>query len=177
MKRCRICNETKPLDAFYRMAEMRDGYRNECKACNLAARAVKYAGDADMQAKARLRAKQWRIDNRQRFEATRKAYIASGRYSASSRRSHLKRTFGITVDEYEARLREQGGGCAVCEQPPKPGKSLHVDHDHETGYVRGLLCFKCNAALGQLDDDIPRIERALTYVATKRRVAALRRPL
>ena len=71
--------------------------------------------------------------------------------------------------------RQQGGGCAICGRPPKPGKSLHVDHDHETGYVRGLLCFNCNAALGQLDDDLGRIERALTYVATKRRVAGLRR--
>ena len=174
MKRCRICNETKSFDAFYRMKEIRDGYRNECKACNLAARAAKYASDADMQTRARSRAKQWRIDNRERFEATRKAYVASGRYSASSRRSHLKRTFGMTQDGYEARLREQGGGCAVCGRPPKPGKSLHVDHDHETGRVRGLLCFKCNAALGQLDDDLERIEAALIYVATKRRLAQLR---
>ncbi len=80
----------------------------------------------------------------------------------------------MTQEEYEARLREQGGGCAVCGRPPKPGKSLHVDHDHETGHVRGLLCFKCNAALGQLDDDLERIEAALIYVATKRRLAQLR---
>ena len=86
----------------------------------------------------------------------------------------MKRTFGMTPDEYERRLAQQGGGCAVCGRAPKPGKSLHVDHDHETGYVRGLLCFKCNAALGQLGDDLGRIERALTYVATKRRVAGLR---
>jgi hypothetical protein len=174
MKRCRICHETKPYDAFYAMKGMRDGYRSECKACNLAERAAKYAADPEMQIKARSRAKQWRVENRERFEATRKAYVDSGRYAASLRRSHLKRTFGITQEQYERRLREQGGGCAVCQRPPKPGTSLHVDHDHETGYVRGLLCFKCNAALGQLHDDLDRIERALTYVATKRRVAGLR---
>ena len=89
-------------------------------------------------------------------------------------RSHLRRSFGMTQEEYEARLREQGGGCAVCGRPPKQGKSLHVDHDHETGYVRGLLCFSCNAALGHFHDDIDRIDAALTYVAAKRRVAQLR---
>jgi hypothetical protein len=133
-----------------------------------------YAGDTDMQARARARAKQWRIDNRERFEATRRAYIASGRYSESSRRSHLKRTFGITPEDYALRLQSQGGGCAVCKRPPKPGASLHVDHDHESGYVRGLLCFSCNAALGHFQDDLDRIDAALTYVAAKRRVAKLR---
>ena len=174
MKRCRICNESKPLDAFYAMKGMRDGYRNECKACGLAKRAEKYASDHEMQLRARARAKQWRVENRDRFQATRRAYVESGRYAASSRRSHLKRTFGMTPEEYERRLAQQGGGCAVCGRAPKAGKSLHIDHDHETGYVRGLLCFKCNAALGQLGDDLGRIERALTYVATKRRVAGLR---
>jgi Recombination endonuclease VII len=174
MKRCRICNDLKPFDAFCRMKEMRDGYRNDCKECNLAERAAKYRSDPEMQQRARSRAKQWRIDNREQFQATRRAYVASGRYAASSRKSHLKRTFGITPEEYEARLAEQGGGCAVCGRPPKAGKSLHVDHDHDTGYVRGLLCFSCNAALGHFQDDVERIDAALIYVATKRRVSALR---
>ena len=121
MKRCRICKETKPYDAFYAMKGMRDGYRNECKACNLAERAAKYAADDDMQIRARTRAKQWRIDNNERFQATRRAYIESGRYAASSRRSHLKRTFGITQEQYERRLAQQGGGCAVCGRPPLRG--------------------------------------------------------
>ncbi len=86
----------------------------------------------------------------------------------------MKRTFGITPEEYDGRLAYQGGECALCGRPPKDGKSLHVDHDHDTGYVRGLLCFSCNAALGHLQDDLGRIDAALIYVATKRRVSALR---
>ena len=88
------------------------------------------------------------------------------RISSASTASRLRNT--------TARLAEQGGGCAVCGRPPKEGKSLHVDHDHETGYVRGLLCFSCNAALGHFQDDLDRIDAALIYVATKRRVSALR---
>ena len=175
MKRCRICEETLPYDAFYAMKGMRDGYRNECKACSLAARAAKYASDPEMRRRAQQRVRSWQEDNREQFLAQRARYRAEGRLKAIARRSHLKRTFGITPEDYERRLAQQGGGCAVCARAPKAGKSLHVDHDHETGYVRGLLCFKCNAALGQLDDDLDRIERALTYVATKRRVAGLRR--
>lgn len=52
--------------------------------------------------------------------------------------------FQITLDEYDKILEEQGGGCGICGRPPKPGKSLAVDHDHQTGYIRGLLCFLCN---------------------------------
>jgi Recombination endonuclease VII len=172
MKRCRICNETKPLDAFYAMKGMRDGHRNECKACNLARRKAAYAANPRL---AIERVKRWRRENPELYAEKTRKYRESGRYAEVARRSHLKRTFGITPEDYDRRLAQQGGGCAVCGRAPKPGKSLHVDHDHETGYVRGLLCFKCNAALGQLDDDLGRIERALTYVATKRRVAGLRR--
>jgi hypothetical protein len=53
---------------------------------------------------------------------------------------------GITDDDYEALLAAQGGGCAICGNPPKT-RRLHVDHDHKTGKVRGLLCHRCNRAL------------------------------
>ncbi len=117
----------------------------------------------------------WQQDESRSLRGDPGRYSRRFRLSAlNSRRSHLKRTFGITPEEYEARLAEQGGGCAVCGRAPKAGKSLHVDHDHESGYVRGLLCFSCNAALGHLQDDLGRIDAALVYVATKRRISALR---
>lgn len=53
---------------------------------------------------------------------------------------------GITEAEYDRLLAVQGGGCAICGNPPKT-RRLHVDHDHKTGAVRGLLCFRCNRAL------------------------------
>ena len=53
---------------------------------------------------------------------------------------------GVGDDEYEWMLAEQGGVCAICGSPPK-SRRLHVDHDHKTGAVRGLLCFRCNRAL------------------------------
>lgn len=153
---------------------MRDGYRSECKSCNLAAAAERYDTDDGYRQRMLDRVKRWQQDNPERVVESRTRRRDSGQLKLNSRRSHLKRTFGITPEEYDGRLAEQGGGCAVCGRPPKDGKSLHVDHDHDTGYVRGLLCFSCNAALGHFQDDLDRIDAALIYVATKRRVSALR---
>lgn len=76
----------------------------------------------------------------------------------------IRRKYGISVPEYEALLVAQGGGCALCHRTPKPGRRLAVDHDHETGHVRGLLCTRCNTSIGQLGDTAPALERALAYV-------------
>lgn len=62
----------------------------------------------------------------------------------------LRCKFGITLEEYDEMLEEQGGVCAVCGGTCKTGKALAVDHDHETGKVRGLLCSNCNQAIGKL---------------------------
>lgn len=61
-----------------------------------------------------------------------------------ARRARLEAQFSITPDEYEELLLFQGGGCGICGRPPKEGKRLAVDHDHNSGVVRGLLCFFCN---------------------------------
>jgi len=62
----------------------------------------------------------------------------------AARAARLRTIFNITPDEYDLILEYQGGVCAICKRPPKPGKRLAVDHDHQTGYVRGLLCYPCN---------------------------------
>ncbi len=77
-------------------------------------------------------------------------------------------------------LAEQDGGCAICGRPPRNDIALHVDHEHGTGRIRGLLCFRCNNALGDFEDDHTRLGAALAYLgpvpkddATVARLAAL----
>lgn len=78
----------------------------------------------------------------------------------------LGRRYGITPDDYDRMLAEQGGLCAICRQPERSNRnrSLAVDHNHRTGLVRGLLCSHCNRAIGLLADDPTRLIRALAYL-------------
>jgi len=77
-----------------------------------------------------------------------------------SRHYHLKRRYGIGADEVEALIAAQGGVCAVCGT----AKPEHVDHDHLTGRVRGVLCFNCNGGLGQFRDRVDVLKKAITYL-------------
>lgn len=80
-----------------------------------------------------------------------------------ARRVRLDDIFNITPEEYEAILQAQGGGCGICGKPPRDGKRLAVDHDHKSGFVRGLLCFMCNKrVLGARSADV--IVRTAAYV-------------
>ena len=85
-----------------------------------------------------------------------------------------RRNHGITPAEYDAMLADQEGGCAMCGQPETKRQghggtlmSLAVDHDHDTGEVRGLLCARCNLLLGQVEAAIKEglIEPAMLYLS------------
>jgi hypothetical protein len=87
------------------------------------------------------------------------------RSKAISRRSR----YGITSEQYADMLAVQSGVCAVCAKPPDPNgirsaSRLHVDHDHQTGLVRGLLCLNCNRGIGYFADDPQRLEAAAQYL-------------
>jgi len=82
----------------------------------------------------------------------------------ANRASSLKRHFNLTLEEYAAMNTAQGGTCAICNCPPGD-TPLCVDHCHTTGRVRGLLCRLCNTALGQFQDSMERLARAILYLA------------
>lgn len=92
-------------------------------------------------------------------------------YDQYQRRYRLKKEYGLTLEQYDAMKAAQGGKCAICDrthsqlQPTKiQGDRLHVDHDHKTGKVRGLLCHHCNMVLGHLGDNIERMQTAIRYL-------------
>ena len=161
MKRCKRCGVEKALDEFYRSPGMRDGHRNDCKACNLAGKRQRYLADPGV---VKARVKRWQQENPERLNAYRRARRLEPEVKRRERAGHLKRKYGITVEQYDAMLETQGGGCFICGRPPREEISLHVDHDHSTGKVRGILCFCCNNALADFQEDRLLLQKAADYL-------------
>jgi hypothetical protein len=111
---------------------------------------------------------------RERKQARRKADWADPDRRRKDRDRQFRWKYGITHDEYDQRLADQGGRCAICggtdPRGRKGGELFAVDHDHETGAVRGLLCIPCNSGLGQFGDDPDTMLSAATYVMQTRDV-------
>lgn len=84
-------------------------------------------------------------------------------YHKLHRKSHLNHRYGISIEEYDKLFLAQGGVCALCSEPPTV-RYLSVDHCHRTGTVRGLLCKKCNTALGLFRENIKTLRAAAEYV-------------
>lgn len=104
----------------------------------------------------------WRSRNPEKFRRVGWAY-------------ELRKLYGITVDQYYEMLDAQGGACAICgltnitssgAELIKNGKTtnFHVDHDHTTGKVRGILCNACNRGLGYFRDDVQLLDKAIKYL-------------
>ena len=161
MKKCSRCGELKPFSSFYSAG---GGYlRGDCIPCNLAVKAERHRLNPEP---ARRRTKEWQVANPERVVANREAFIASGGKKVADRRSHLKRKYGMTLEEYDAMLEAQGGGCFICGRPPREDISLHVDHDHSSGKVRGILCFCCNNALADFREDPALLAKAAAYLSS-----------
>jgi len=80
----------------------------------------------------------------------------------------LKRDYGISQAQFDEMLESQNGKCAICKADPPTGhkKRLNVDHCHQTGAVRGLLCDACNRGIGLFKDDPERLNKAISYLKT-----------
>lgn len=189
-KRCRDCGEMKQVAEFWRRKKSPDGLALYCKACFSLRNARAYR---DRQAQVGKRARPYRrysavpegmkycsgcamVKPVAEFGSNRanksgradycrpchNAIMAEGkrRLHGSQRSYLLKLRYGITEEQVEERLARQGGICLICLS----AKAVHVDHDHRTGVIRGLLCFSCNGALGQFADDPRRMRMAAAYL-------------
>lgn len=145
LKTCTRCGEAKLLTAFYARKRAKDGRESHCKRC----RGEYEDGRKD------------RPDVKARRRRAHNAWVDRNRPTHNLKCRCYNR--GITVDEFRRMRDEQQGRCAICEEP-KTDSELNIDHNHETGKVRGLLCMHCNHLLGKAKDDVGILERAAVYL-------------
>ena len=91
------------------------------------------------------------------------------RWAAITRRNSLMRRYGISPEQYEVLHEAQDGVCAICKEPETARyqgtlRRLSVDHCHESGKVRGLLCGRCNQSIGRMRDSPALLEEAARYL-------------
>lgn len=92
------------------------------------------------------------------------SYTSKESHQLSSLKNHLKTKYDMTIEEYENMLNDQGFVCKICGDFPEEGKRLHVDHNHETGKVRALLCSHCNSAIAFAKEDPKRLHAMEKYL-------------
>lgn len=161
MKRCTKCGESKGRAEFYAAKGTVDGLRGDCKACHAVRAKAWYAANRERVIE---KAKRWQRENPERVRAYRRERNATR--TREIREGHLRRTFGMTLRDYDAMLAAQGGRCAICGVEPANGESFHVDHLGDE--VRGILCVRCNNALGQLRETSELAEVAVDYLSSGR---------
>lgn len=140
---------------------MKDGFRGECKVCNNADKRARYYRNREQHIKG---VKRWQEANRDRYRDAQRSYKEANkeRIQRSNRERHLLKQYGITIRNFELLVHAQFGCCLICNS--EEWENLHVDHDHETGAIRGLLCGKCNKAIGLLDEDPNLFQGAERYL-------------
>jgi len=158
-RQCSKCEEPKPLSRFRIVGDPSRGWRSHiCKGCTYNGRMSQLAKDpqklAARRAYDRAAAIKWKSKNQER-------------YRIIHTNSDLKRKHGITLEEYNGLLAEQHGRCKIClttHSNRRTTNRLAVDHDHNTGLIRGLLCESCNRAIGLLKDNPSLLRKAAEYL-------------
>lgn len=151
MLKCTHCLEIKEVSEFSKDKYKSTGRRSRCKECNKIDHKRRYENDQEGQ---RNRSKEYKQKLRNEFPE---------KLKESQRKSALKKNYNMTLEEYNLKLKEQNGVCAICKTPPNK-KQLAVDHCHKTGKNRKLLCANCNTALGLLYDDLNIITSLKNYI-------------
>jgi hypothetical protein len=107
--------------------------------------------------------KQHHIDNKDRAHELNRLWRLNNKDKIFE--SNLRNAHHMTLEEYNQMFEDQKGCCAICGKHQSELKhTLHVDHNHETGLIRALLCKKCNSLIGYADEDINILKNAIEYL-------------
>ena len=148
MKQCSECKIEYPATTEF----FRSRKRNKC---GLGAKCKTCQGEID---------RKYNVTNRAEIWERTKQYRKTKRGKLTVQKAALKYLYGLTLEQYDQMFEDQGGVCKTCSKVNVEGEKLCVDHDHKTGKVRGLLCYKCNFLLGRIENNLDIVGRMLDYL-------------
>ena len=157
-KNCTDCGDYLPLSKFRKDKHRVDGRMNKCANC----KAKEEKRNSIKNPEIRKRINDKRVDNR-------KKYYSDEDRKLKYRNAQLIKAFNITLDQYNQILVSQDNVCYICrrDETSVRNRSLAVDHNHQTGKIRGLLCSNCNRALGLFKDNKNLLLAAAKYLEDK----------
>lgn len=165
---CTKCRRALPLSEYKAWKWGRGGYHPNCRECfNASLRAR--PKDHPTRVRERERRKEWGPDHpnriRERAYGKKKYQQRKEKHLRAAKIAKFKKKYGITPDQAAQMLVAQGGVCAICKTNEWTAAGPSVDHCHATGTVRGILCNRCNAAIGFFREDVVRMRSAIDYLA------------
>lgn len=137
MKTCGKCKELLEESSFHRASREKSGLQPWCKTCR----------------------KGWKSEERKEYHKNR-YHDNKDNYLNWTYQRH----YGITLEEYNTMLENQNGVCSICNKECSSGRRLSVDHNHETGAIRSLLCGNCNKGLGCFQDNPDLLLKSIEYL-------------
>lgn len=159
MKICKKCNINKELSQFSTHHTNLDGLAGSCKECSRLYGKKWYGQNKE---KSNATSKKWRLKNPKRIKELLSRWQKNNPHRKRTYR--LKTLYGITIEDYSSMLNDQDYKCKICSKLHNDSSVLHVDHDHISGAVRGLLCSRCNTMLGNAKDDPIILANAIAYL-------------
>lgn len=162
---CKKCSVDKELNAENFRSNGHTGFRHDCRECE---RGLVAQYRIDNPEKVADATRKWNKNNRAKLNAQKKVWRKNNldKHNATRR----KCTYGISDVEFKGLFTSQNGKCAICDfvfpgmQTGDRNLSPHVDHCHETGKIRGLLCNSCNTGLGRFKDSTDLLQKATSYL-------------
>lgn len=147
MKTCTHCKKEKGIEMFFKDKQKKSGYSPVCKECKT------------------QNNKKWAKNNPEKVTLVKDKWLSNNKEYRQiiSLRSHLKRKYGLTIEQYEFLVEKQNGVCAICKKEDTIGR-LSVDHCHKTGKIRGLLCRNCNSMLGLAKESSILLRAGIDYL-------------
>jgi uncharacterized Zn finger protein (UPF0148 family) len=162
--KCRRCGGPKAAGRGRRYCDTCRGFALEESYERVKERATAY--NKAFPERRREYSKRWREANKETLKANQKEWRARTRERDREKRKAwaLYQEYGMSLADFWALHTAQEGACAICQKRPTDPFTLHVDHCHETGKIRGLLCSPCNTGLGRFKDDPERLMKAARYL-------------